>query len=91
MAHADCHAPKDSPRERARTLILKGLGAKRVAAWCGVGEATVYQWLSRGTDAEPVPSARLPDIIRGATAAGLEAPIEVLWPALHSASPGTQL
>jgi len=80
MPSASCH-PASSPRERAKTLILRTLGVRRIADWCGVGEAAVYQWLSRGTDEEPIPPERVLKIIEGARAESLDAPLEVLWPA----------
>lgn len=70
---------------RAKHLILKGLGVRRVAAWCGVSEMAVYQWLQRGTDEEPIPPARVAAILSGAKAEGLDAPIGVLWPAMAEA------
>jgi hypothetical protein len=88
MALENCHPSSSTSRERARLLILKVLGVKRVAAWCGVGEATVYQWLGRGTEDEPIPAARVPAIVAGARADNLDAPIDVLWPALAAAQVG---
>lgn len=78
-------APGDAPLARAKQLILKTLGVRRVASWCGVGEMAVYQWLQRGSDAEPIPPARVAAIVAGAKAEGLEAPIGVLWPAMAEA------
>lgn len=86
MNERGCHGPNDSPRERARLLVLKTYGVKRVAGWCSVAEDTVYQWLSRGTDREPVPAARVAQILAGARTAGLEAPLDVLWPAMAAHS-----
>lgn len=88
MTSAPCHLPNESPRDRAKALILKTLGVRRVAEWCGVAEDTVYQWLSRGTDLEPIPPARVPLIVRGARDAGLAAPLDILWPALSAAGAG---
>ncbi|CAN5889681.1 hypothetical protein BH11PSE1_BH11PSE1_10620 [soil metagenome] len=85
MDDPKCHAATETPKEKARQLILKVLGAKRVAAWCSVGEATVYQWLGRGSDENPVPPAHVPAIIAGAKEAGLDAPMSVLWPAMAQA------
>lgn len=76
-----------SPRDRAKHLILKVLGVRRVAAWTNVGEDTVYQWLSRGTDERPIPTDRVAQIVAGAKAEGLEAPIDVLWPAMAGVNP----
>jgi transposase len=80
MTELGCHAVDETPRHRAKTLILKTLGAKRVAAWCGVAEDTVYQWLGRGTDERPIPTDHVAAIRRGAAAEGLDAPLDVLWP-----------
>jgi hypothetical protein len=85
MNGSDSHAPSESPRERARQLIIRDLGVKRVAGWCQVGEATVHKWLERATDEQPVPTGRIPAIIAGAKSDGLEAPLELLWPAMHAA------
>lgn len=85
MDDRSCHATTETPKDRARLLILKELGAKRVAGWCGVAEATVYQWLGRGSDDEPVPAARVPAIIAGARAAGIEVPMSIIWPAMAQA------
>lgn len=87
MNDPGCHPATETPKEKARQLILKALGAKRVAAWCGVEEATVYQWLGRGSDENPVPPARVPAIIAGAREAGLDAPMSILWPAMAQAGP----
>lgn len=76
-----------SSRDRAKHLIQKVLGVRRVAAWTGVGEQTVYQWLSRGTDERPIPTDRVAAIVAGAKAEGLDAPMEVLWPAMAEARP----
>jgi hypothetical protein len=80
MSSTACH-PATSARERAKALILRTLGVRRIADWCDVGEAAVYQWLSRGTEQEPIPPDRVLKIIEGARAAGLDAPLEILWPA----------
>lgn len=86
MAEASGQAGhSETNRDRAKHLILKVLGVKRVAAWAGVAEDTVYQWLCRGTDEEPVPPTRVPAILAGAKAAGLDAPVSILWPALAEA------
>ena len=82
MEVVDCHIEGQSPRERARSLILDTLGVRRIAQWCSVEESTVYQWLVRGTDDMPIPPPRLPLILAGARAEGLAAPLDVLWPAL---------
>lgn len=87
MADAECEPTRDGPRDRAKTLILKALGVRRVAHWCGVEEATVYQWLSRGTDETPIPTIHVAAIVNGARAEGLDAPVGVLWPAMSGAEP----
>jgi hypothetical protein len=76
----------DAPLARAKVLILKKFGARRVAVWCGVDPLTVYQWLQRGTDEKPIPTKHVPAILAGAQAAGLGAPIAVLWPAMGVAA-----
>lgn len=86
MPETDRHPEQETNRDRAKALILKTLGVKRVAAWCEVAEDTVYQWLSRGTDAEPIPPARVAAIVNGARAEELEAPLGVLWPAMAGAA-----
>lgn len=89
MPSASCHASSEpaAPAEvtnldRAKEIILKTLGVKRVAAWCKVEEDTVYQWLSRGTDDKPVPIAHVPAIIAGAREDDLAFDHAVLWPAM---------
>lgn len=69
-----------TPRDAARRLILKDLGLARVAAWCGVAESTVYQWLHRGTDARPIPERNAMLIFRAATRAGIQIDLFVLIP-----------
>lgn len=91
MAEPGCHSHTDdpqggTPRDRAKALILKTLGAKRVAGWVGVTEDAIYQGLSRATDAKPVPASWVPAIVAGAKAEGLEAPVDVLWPAMAGAA-----
>lgn len=71
-----------TPLARAKHLILKVLGARRVAGWAKVDELTPYQWLQRGSDDQPIPPAHVPAIVAGAAAEGLVCPIEVLWPAM---------
>lgn len=82
MTDPACHAPGDTQKGRAKALILEVLGVRRVAAWCEVSEGAVYQWLSRGTDIEPIPPSRVAAIVNGARAEGLDAPIGTLWPAM---------
>ncbi len=72
-------------RGQASELILKRLGARRVAEWCGVAEATVYQWLHRGTEDEPIPANRVGAILAGAQREKLDAPLAILSPALARA------
>lgn len=82
-------APETPPEGEtaARRLILRELGVKRVATWCGVAENTVHQWLSRGTPQRPIPAARVPAVLAGARAEGVDIDIAVLWPALAEARP----
>ncbi len=80
MPLEDCHAPA-IPAD-ARDLLLRVLGVARVAAWCGVGEAAVYQWLHRGTSDAPVPFLRVPAIARGASAAGLDFDLGLISPSM---------
>ena len=76
-----------SGSERAKHLILRELGVRRVAAWCRVSEMAVYKWFEkrRGTDDSPIPTKYVAAIVAGAKAEGLEAPIGVLWPAMAEA------
>ena len=78
MGEPSCH-PSTEPGD-ARTLILKVLGVKRVAAWCGVGQDAVYQWLSRSTAEAPIPAARVSAIVRGAAACGIKFDVRLIWP-----------
>lgn len=71
-----------SPLQRARDLVLSELTVRRCAAWCGVKENTVYQWLGRGTDVEPIPVSWAMRIARAARAEGLACDIRVLVPSL---------
>jgi hypothetical protein len=86
MADLATQDPTDqTPLGQAKHLILKVLGVRRVAKWCNVADATVYQWLTRGSDATPIPTHHVPAIVNGAKAEGLDAPIGVLWPAMAEA------
>lgn len=90
MADSGCQDLNDesdgeTPLARAKHLILRVLGVRRVAAWCGVKDMAVYQWLQRGTDETPIPPSRVAAIVAGAKAEGLDAPIGVLWPAMAEA------
>ena len=90
MPTASCHASTDEPvaghREGLRALLLKKLTVKRVAGWCDVSEAAIYQWISRGTPEEPIPPSHVPAIIKGAKADGLPPfDIGIIWPAMASA------
>jgi hypothetical protein len=85
MPLEDCHAPA-IPAD-ARDLLLRVLGVGRVAAWCGVGEAAVYQWLHRGTSDAPVPFLRVPAIARGASAAGHDFDLGLISPSMAGWSP----
>ena len=80
MSDPHCHA-SDSPRD-AKDLVLRVLTVERVARWCKVGQAAVYQWLHRGTAEAPVPSVRVPAIAEGAAAEGLDFEMGMLWPAM---------
>lgn len=71
-----------TPLARAKHLVLKVLGARRVAGWCGLDELSVYKWFERGTDAAPIPANHVPTIVAAAKAEGLDAPLAVLWPAM---------
>lgn len=79
------HPEQETNRSRAKALLLKTIGASKVAEWCGVGEATVYQWLSRGTEEAPIPNGRIPAILQGARREGIAVDIAVLWPAMGEA------
>ncbi len=79
-----CHDSAETGPGAARELILKTLGARRVAMWCGVTPDAVYQWLSRGTNDQPIPSRYVPTILAGAKADGLTVDPSVLWPAMRS-------
>lgn len=85
MTTKSCHSPNDTPRQRAKALLLKTYGVRRVSDWTGVKDDTVYQWLSRATDDEPVPPDHVAAIIAGARAAGLPAPLDVLNPKMAAA------
>ena len=88
MAQAACQDETNStPRDRVRQLILKDLGARRCAGWCKVSELAVYKWLERGTDEAPIPARHALAIVAGARADGLDAPLEVLWPAMAEGAP----
>lgn len=76
-----CHAGGQGALEIARRHLLKDLGAKRVAAWCQVSVDAVYQWLSRGTDDQPIPPAYVTKIVAGARSEGIACDAALLWPA----------
>jgi len=81
MNDSACHElPLECP---VRQLVLRDLGAARIARWCGTGEAAIYQWLHRGTPDAPVPAVRVPTIAQGAAAEGLDFDLGVLWPAMR--------
>lgn len=80
-----CHAP-DSSVDEPRDLVLRVLTAARIARWCKVSEAAVYQWLHRGTEDAPVPARVVPDIAAGAESEGLSFDLGVLWPAMKGVS-----
>jgi hypothetical protein len=83
MTGESCHAPATGAPEATKALILKTLTVKKVAGWCGVDDATPYQWLSRGTEANPIPPAYVPAIVAGARAAGIAFDVGLLWPAMR--------
>ncbi len=81
MTDAPCHAEADpSVRQRAKALVLRGLGVKRVAGWCGIKVDTVYQLLGRGTNEHPLPLSYVAKIVAGAKADGIDFDPAVLWP-----------
>ncbi len=84
MNSRDCPTSGETRVERAKALILRDLGVKRVADWTGVAEATVYQWISRATDRAPVPTARGIQIIACAARDGIEIDADILVPGLTS-------
>jgi predicted DNA-binding transcriptional regulator AlpA len=84
MKPTESPTPGESRMERAKVLILRDLGVKRVAAWTGVSDATVYQWLSRATERAPVPAARGLQIIHCATREGVAIDADLLVPGLAS-------
>lgn len=86
MTAAACHGEVETPRDRAKTLVLRTLGVSRVASWCGVTENAVYQWLSRGTDQEPIPPRAAGKIAASARAEGVTVDLSVLWPAIKGAA-----
>jgi len=84
MNPSECPTSGETRTERAKALILRDLGVKRVAEWAGVAEATVYQWLSRATERAPVPTARGIQIIACAAREGIEIDADILVPGLTS-------
>jgi hypothetical protein len=81
MTATTCHAEASTGLAAAKLVIQKELGVANVARWCEVTEATVYQWLSRGSDAEPIPPRYVPRIVDGARAEGFAFEWLRLWPA----------
>lgn len=75
-------ASDQTPREAARTLILERLGPDNVAEWCGVAKNTVFQWLSRGTDDQPVPLRQAMTIWTEARRLGIDFKIQVIAPSV---------
>jgi hypothetical protein len=71
-------AQQASQKEAIKALILDGIGAKRVADWCGVSVDAVWQMLSRATDDNPFPVKRALQVIRAARAAGVDADLSPL-------------
>lgn len=84
MNPSECPTSGETRTERAKALILRDLGVKRVAEWAGVAEATVYQWLSRSTERAPVPTARGIQIIACAAREGIDIDADILVPGLTS-------
>lgn len=84
MKPTESPTPGESRMERAKALILRDLGVKRVASWTGVSDATVYQWISRATERAPVPAARGLQIIACATREGVAIDADLLVPGLAS-------
>ena len=84
MKQGESPTPGESRMERAKALILRDLGVKRVASWTGVSDATVYQWISRATERAPVPAARGLQIIACATREGVAIDADLLVPGLAS-------
>jgi hypothetical protein len=88
MTSSLCHVEEQNgTRDRAKTLILKVLGVKRVADWCGIKTDTVYQLLGRGTDEHPFPPSYVAKIAAGAKAAGVDFDPAILWPAFDLLRP----
>lgn len=86
MNNPQCHAGTQEaakPPTTARELIQKVFGVKRVAAWCSVDQDTPYQWLSRGTENNPIPPTYVPTIVAAARAARIEFDVGLLWPAMR--------
>jgi hypothetical protein len=81
MSATGCHASNAEPLT-ARAFVRKTLGVKRVADWCGVGEAAVYQWLSRRSEESPIPPRHVPAVIAGVRRAGLKVDLSQIWPEL---------
>ncbi|MDR7232271.1 hypothetical protein J2X45_003377 [Caulobacter sp. BE264] len=82
MTDGACHAPASEAVPTAREIILKVIGAKRLAAWCGVSDATPYQWLSRNGDEQPIPLDYAAKIVAGARAEKLDIRPDILFPSL---------
>lgn len=71
-----------TPREIARDVICQRLGVARVAGWVGVPKNTVYQWLKRGSDVEPIPLLSAMVIYDRARAEGMHFDIRSIAPAV---------
>ena len=77
MNEPACH--EASQKAVVKRLVLDVFGAKRVAAWCGVTDAAVYQWLSRATDEQPFPTRRVPALLLAARREGIAFDEAPLW------------
>ncbi|WP_137803416.1 hypothetical protein [Caulobacter sp. 3R27C2-B] len=82
MSEDACHAAVSVANPTAREIILKVIGAKRLAAWCDVSEATPYQWLSRNGDAQPIPLDYAAKVVASAKAEQLDIRTDILFPSL---------
>lgn len=68
--------------DAAKSLIYKTLTVRRCAAWLGVKENTVHQWVHRGDDMAPFPRHRAFDLHQAAKADGVEFDLKTLIPGL---------
>lgn len=70
------------PRSIASHVILRQLGARRVALWLDRPVNTIYVWLKRGTDAEPFPLREAMTLFDRARAEGIYFDIRLIAPAV---------